>query len=425
MQNRLTQEEPRQTTPGPMEYGLSGESIVCFAGEDWWYHFPHSKNHIMKRLAKHNRVLFVNSLTMGLPSVSNPDFFLKIRRKLRSYLRWLRKVPEGLYVLSPITVPLYGWRIARALNWFLLLIQLRVVMWLCGIRHPVVWVASVTAVDVVDHLGAKLVVYQVSDKYDANEDSALSPDIIRQMDRGLKSRAAVVMYSGRKLFEEADVPHRYFLEQAVDFEHFATEAEETAADIASIPRPVLGYFGFIDYVMDVPLMEEVARLRPHWNWVLIGTKSNLVQISAPNVHFLGRKTYSELPRYVRHFDVCVLPWSQQNVFTSYGSAIKVREYLATGKPVVISPLYEYLNTPGVRIYRTTQEFIAAVEDALLRDRESDRQIRQAAVRLCTWDARTQQVGSLLASLLRNGTSQTWSGGATSQNRHPVQSLSSR
>src|SRR5213594_4609396 len=90
------------------DYGLSGESIVCFAGEDWWYHHPHSKNHLLKRLAKHNRVLFVNSITMGLPSISSPDFFMKIRRKVRSYLRWLRKVPEGLWVMTPINVPLYG-----------------------------------------------------------------------------------------------------------------------------------------------------------------------------------------------------------------------------------------------------------------------------------------------------------------------------
>src|SRR5881397_3313964 len=84
------------------DYPLCAQSIVCFAGEDWWYHHPHSKNHILKRLASQNKVLFVNSITMGLPSASNPDFFLKIRRKLGSYMRWLRRVPEGLYVLTPI-----------------------------------------------------------------------------------------------------------------------------------------------------------------------------------------------------------------------------------------------------------------------------------------------------------------------------------
>ncbi len=383
------------------EYGIAGESVICFAGEDWWYHHPHSKNHICKRLARQNKVLFVNSITMGPPAISNPDFFLKVRRKLKSYLRWLRKAPEGLYVFSPISIPLYGWRPLRALNRWLLILQLRLVMLLCGIHRPVVWVAIPAAADVVDHLGAKLVLYQVSDKYDAAEDSALAPSIVREMDRRLKEKAAVVMYSGRKLFQEAEVPHRYFLEQAVDFDRFAEPPAEAAEDIANLSHPLLGYFGYMDFVMDTELIEEVARLRPEWHWALIGSKSNLVNISHPNVHFLGKKSYSELPKYIRPVDVFVLPWRQDNQFTNYGSAIKVREYLATGKPVVISPLYEYLNTPGVRIYRTTQEFIAAVEDALGNDSQSDRELRQSTVRDCTWDVRSRQVGEMVRSLLQS------------------------
>src|SRR6266852_8585418 len=151
------------------DYPLSGESIVCFAGEDWWYHHPHSKNHILKRLAKHNRVLFVNSITMGLPSIGSPDYFQKIRRKLRSYLRWLRKAPEGLWVMTPINVPVYGSPVARALNRLLLTLQLRLVMGLLNLRDPIVWVAIPTASDIVSSLGAKLLVYQVSDKYDSTK----------------------------------------------------------------------------------------------------------------------------------------------------------------------------------------------------------------------------------------------------------------
>jgi glycosyltransferase involved in cell wall biosynthesis len=133
---------------------------------------------------------------------------------------------------------------------------------------------------------------------------------------------------------------------------------------------------------------------------LIGLKSNMVQISGPNIHFLGPKPYSKLPKYVKHFDVCVLPWRQDHSFTNYGSAIKVREYLATGKPVVISPLYEYLNMPGVRIYRSMEEFISAVEDALAHDTEADKHLRQCAVRMCTWDVRSREVGALISCLLR-------------------------
>jgi glycosyltransferase involved in cell wall biosynthesis len=382
------------------DYPLSGQSIVCFAGEDWWYHHPHSKNHILKRLAKHNRVLFVNSISMGLPSIGNPDFFHKIRRKLRSYMRWLRKAPEGLWVMTPINVPVYGSSVIRALNRLLLLLQLRLVMFLLNLRHPIVWVAIPTAADVASSLGAKLLVYQVSDKYDVNEDSALSRAVIRDMDSRLKERAAVVMYSGRKLYEEAETRHRYFLEQAVDFERFANLPSGTPEDIAEIPRPVLGYVGAADwYTMDVPLIEHVAKVRPDWHWVFIGSKSNIVQLSAPNIHFLGPKPYSELPRYYRHIDVCVLPWNQHNAFTSYGSAIKVREYLATGIPVVISPLYEYLHTPGLRIYRSTEAFIAMVEESLSSDTLVQRQERQKAVRDCTWDVRAREVAELFRGLL--------------------------
>jgi glycosyltransferase involved in cell wall biosynthesis len=382
------------------EYPLYGESIVCFAGEDWWYHHPHSKNHIMKRFARHNRVLFVNSITMGLPSIGNPDFFMKIRRKFRSYLRWLRRVPEGLWVMTPINVPFYGSSAIRALNRLLLILQLRLVMLLLNLRNPIVWVAIPTAADIANALGSKLLVYQVSDKYDFNEDSALSRDIIRVMDARLKKSAAVVMYSGRKLYQEAEPRHRYFLEQAVDFERFASLPAGTPEDIAAIPRPVLGYVGAADfYTMDVPLIEHVARVRPNWHWVFIGAKSNVVKLSAPNIHFLGIKPYSELPRYYNHIDVCVLPWVQHNTFTNYGSAIKVREYLATGKPVVISALYEYLNTPGLKIYRSPDEFISLVEKALAHDTPLERQVRQNAVRHCTWDIRAREVATLFRRLL--------------------------
>jgi glycosyltransferase involved in cell wall biosynthesis len=378
---------------------LASQSIVCFAGEDWWYHHPHSKNHLLKRYAQRNKVLFVNSISMGLPSMANPDFFLKIRRKLKSYIRWLRKVPEGLWVMTPVNLPFYGSRAGRLINRILLVAQLRLAMLLLGMSRPILWVAIPTAAEMAGRLGEKLLLYQVSDKYDANEDSALSAEVIRRYDRQLKDAADVVLYSGRKLFREATEPNRFFLEQAVDFEHFSSRSAEPAPELNGIPYPILGYFGSMDYVMDTELMAEVARLRPHWHWVLLGLKSNLVRITAPNIHFLGSKPYRDLPRYIRQFDVCVLPWRAGNTFTSYGSAIKVREYLATGKPVVIAPLYEYLETPGLRFYNGAQEFIQQVEDALEKDTPALAAQRQAVVKNNTWDARAGQLATLISFLL--------------------------
>jgi len=382
-----------------MGYGLTGESIICFAGEDWWYHHPHSKNHILKRLARDNKVIFVNSLTMGLPALSNPDFFLKIRRKLKSYVRWFRRVPEGLYVMTPIILPFFGVRFVRAINQVLLMLQLRLVMLLTGMRQPIVWVAIPSAAEIAERLNPKLLLYQVEDKYDANEDSSLAREVIRSLDDRLTRRADLIVYTGRKLFDESSVSNRYYLEQGVDFDHFSKPASTTAEDISEIPHPVLGYFGQMDYVMDRALVEEVARRRPDWHWAMIGLKSKLFQIEAPNLHFLGSKPYATLPNYVRHIDVFVLPWQKDNVFVSYGSATKVREYLATGKPTVIVPLYEFEKIPGLRFYTTTEEFISAVEDALKHDTPHDQQFRQSVVRGCTWDARAKELGELIASRL--------------------------
>ncbi len=378
-----------------MDYGISGQSIVCLGGEDWWYHHPHSKYHLLKRFATANKVLFVNSITMGLPNVSNPDFFLKIRRKFRSYLRWLRFAPEGLWVMTPVNLPSYHSHMMRRMNRILVLVQLRLAMLLLGMSRPVLWIAIPSGADLTGSLGEKLLLYQVSDKYDANEDSALSGKAIREMDCSLKSAADIVLYSGRKLFQEATELNRYYLEQAVDFEHFARLPLETAAEVQEVPHPVLGYFGAMDYVMDADLIEEVARLRPEWHWILIGLRSNLVRISARNVHFIDPKPYRELPRYIAQFDVCVLPWRHDNAFTSYGSAIKVREYLATGKPVVIAPLFEYLHTAGLRIYHSTAEFIECIEDALAADTSEKAMERQNAVRECTWDVRARELGTLI------------------------------
>src|SRR5438045_767996 len=151
-------------------FGLAGENIICFAGGDWWYHHPHTENHIMLRLARENTVLYVNSLTMGLPSVSNPDYFLKIKRKLKSYLRWLRRLPDGMYVMTPIVLPFYASRLARAFNRLFLFLQLRLAMFLCGMKAPIIWACIPSAIDIARQLKPKLLLYQISDKYDANQD---------------------------------------------------------------------------------------------------------------------------------------------------------------------------------------------------------------------------------------------------------------
>ena len=120
----------------------------------------------------------------------------------------------------------------------------------------------------------------------------------------------------------------------------------------------------------------------------------------PNVHFLPPVSYQDLPNYAAGFDVCVLPWSTDVPFTSYGSAIKVREYLASGKPVVIAPLPEYESMSEVlRIGRNRDQFLELVDEALCEDGAAQAQSRQDAVRDGTWDARAEWVSDLIEQAL--------------------------
>jgi glycosyltransferase involved in cell wall biosynthesis len=388
---------------------IQGHSIICFAGEDWWYHHPHSKYHLMRRFAKAgNRVIFVNSISMGLPSLANKDLLPRIIRKLRSYARLARPTPEGVTVVSPAVIPFFGSRAARAANRKLLALQIGRLARRGGLSRPILWIAIPTAADMIGEFDERLVIYQVSDKYDANlMDHATDPTTIRKLHERAINKADIIVYSGQKLLAEADRARErsFLLEQAVDFDHWSRVGDgglEVAAAVAHIPRPRLGYFGAIEpWLIDQELIQRAARERPDWQWVFIGNKSRGVEIeSLPNTHFLPPVPYRELPHYAAGFDVCVLPWDTAHSFTSYGSAIKVREYLATGIPVVISPLPEYESMSAVlRIARSHDDWFRLVEAALNENDPEAARARQSAVSGGTWDARAEFVSGLIESTL--------------------------
>jgi glycosyltransferase involved in cell wall biosynthesis len=392
---------------------LQNQSIICFGGEDWWYHHPHSKAHLMRRFARAgNKVIFVNSISMGLPGLAHKDLFPRIKRKLKSYSKLARETEEGITVVSPASLPFFGSASTRAINRRLLGAQLRKLAAARGLSKPILWIAIPTAAEMIGHFDESVAVYHVSDKYDTNTmDHATDPVLIRKLHERAIDAADIVFYSGRKLLDEATRgrDHSYLLEQGVDFDHWKMVGEgqlQIADAVSKIARPRIGYFGAIEpWLVDQELIKRASRERPEWQWIFIGNKSRGMDIEAlPNTHFLPPVSYEDLPRYAAGFDVCVLPWDTDKAFTSYGSAIKVREYLATGKPVVISPLPEYEPMKAVlRIARSREDFLQLVDEALREtDPEAARQ-RQAAVMNGTWDARAEWVSKLIEKTLNDKT----------------------
>jgi len=386
---------------------LTNRSIICFGGEDWWYHHPHSKAHLMRKFARAgNKVIFVNSISMGLPGLAHKDLLPRIKRKLGSYSKLARQTEDGITVVSPASLPFFGSATARKLNRQMIGAQIRKLAQSRGLTKPILWIAIPTAAEMIGAFDESAIIYQVSDKYDANTmDHATDPALIRKLHEQAIDRADLVFYSGRKLFDEATRgrDHSYLLEQGVDYERWSKVTTlSIAPEIDKIPHPRLGYFGAIEpWLVDQELIKRAARERPSWQWIFIGNRSRGIEIEdLPNTHFLPPVQYEELPAYAAGFDVCVLPWETEQAFTSYGSAIKVREYLASGKPVVISPLPEYEPMGDVlRIARSRDEFLRLVEDALNENDESASAKRQAAVASGTWDARAEWVSELIEKTL--------------------------
>src|SRR5580765_2815639 len=399
---------------------LHGKSIICFGGEDWWYHHPHSKNHLMRRFARAgNKVIFVNSISMGLAPMKSGEVLPRIKRKLKSYAKLARTTEEGITVVSPAVIPFFGSRAATATNRRLLTAQISALAKRRGMSRPILWIAIPTAIEVAGRLDEQLVIYHVSDKYDANTmDHATDPALIRKFHERAIEAADLIFYSSRKLFDEAQRGRKksHLLEQAVDFDHWSriSNGELLVADeVERIPHPRIGYFGAIEpWLIDQELIKQAAHDRPDWNWIFIGNKSRGLEIEAlPKVHFLPPVSYEDLPIYAAGFDVCVLPWNTEVPFTSYGSAIKVREYLASGKPVVISPLPEYESMGDVlRIGRSRDQFIELVEDALREAGFEKASARQDAVRKGTWDARAEWVSGLIEEALARKALATVGGG---------------
>ena len=186
-----------------------------------------------------NKVIFVNSISMGLPSLTNKDILPKIGRKLKSYAKLARTTDEGITVVSPATIPFYGNAAARKINQTLLRQQIGLLAKRKGMTAPILWIAIPTAAELIGKMNESCVIYQVSDKYDANsEDHAVNPETIRQLHNYAIEKADIVLYSGRKLLAEATLglEKSYLLEQAVDFEHWSQVSSLTPADEIAAPR---------------------------------------------------------------------------------------------------------------------------------------------------------------------------------------------
>jgi glycosyltransferase involved in cell wall biosynthesis len=382
---------------------LRGRDIICFSHD--WSGDPLSKTHLMRLLARDNRVLWVNSIGYRTPTVSKADAG-RAFRKLAAAATPIGNPEPNIYVLSPLAIPAYGSAAARTLNRHLLRYQVRRAMRKLGFRRPVNWVFNPPAAVVAGTLGEEQLIYQCVDEFTAF--TGVSGEVMAAFEEKLLRMADLAIVTSERLLQSRGKinPHTVLVRHGVDFEHFSRALDPSTVvpgEVAGLPRPVVGFFGLVADWVDVELMAEVAKHFAHGSLVVLGKVTTDVSAleRLPNAHLLGRKPYESLPAYCKGFDVALMPF-RVNELTLNANPLKVREYLAAGLPVVSSPIPEVEVLGLCRIADGPAETIREVE-AALRDPGPSRE-RSEAVRGEGWEARLDEIRSHLAALAtRNGT----------------------
>ena len=236
------------------------------------------------------------------------------------------------------------------------------------------WYYTPMALSFTDKYKPKVIVYDCMDELSAFK---FAPEELITLERKLMAKADVVFTGGHSLYEAKKQQHSNIhpFPSSIDKAHFEQARKKVTepADQANILGPKIGFYGVIDERFDIELIGNIATLRPDWQIVLIGPVVKIEESILPrnkNIHYLGQKSYTELPGYLAGWDMALIPF-QLNESTRFISPTKTPEYLSAGIPVVSTPIRDVVKPYGIKklvhIASTCDEFIDAIESEFSRE----------------------------------------------------------
>ncbi len=392
---------------------MDGETIICL-GTRVWHSLWRNTQQVISRLATRNRVLYFEpgrnpDLPPGAEMWHNRRHFFHLHLQRLHENLIVVPTPSSLpYARAKLPRPVLRWTVplVATLNARILARHVRWVMKELRVEAPILWLYEPRHLHLVGEFGEKLVCYY---NYDEMADFAGNErlrDVLRDYDDRLCRRSDVVFASSRGQWERRRRlnEHTYFIPNAVDFDLFKQALDTQTAippEVAELPRPIIGYVGWLGYQIDVELLLRVAERYRQGSLVLVGPdhlpagEATRRLRMLPNVHFLGRKELPSLPGYLKAIDVALIPYVVRG-HTLTAFPLKLHEYLAAGRAIVATSLPELRPYAElVRLANTHEEFVGQVDEAAHDYTAPAVEARVALARTNTWDERVGRIHRIL------------------------------
>jgi len=362
------------------------KNLLCFSHLRWDFVFQRPQ-HLLTRFSHDVNVFFLEEPVLDAPEAAFMEFDQKsdTLTVMRPHLQSALSTEETNKTLVAL------------LNGFLKQDDLQDWMF---------WYYTPMALSFSAHLKPATVIFDCMDELSAFD---FAPKELIELEGKLLQIADVVFTGGRSLYEAKKHQHGniYSFPSSIDKKHFAlsrsikTEPE----DQARIVGVKLGFFGVIDERFDLELIEYLSEQKPNWQIILIGPVVKIDPSSLPqrsNIHYLGQKSYQQLPGYLSGWDLALIPF-KLNDSTRFISPTKTPEYLAAGVPVVSTPIRDVVNPYGIQelveIAESLEEFLFAAETAL-REKQSPAWLAKVDLFLAdkSWDHTYVQMKQKIALL---------------------------
>jgi len=389
---------PAPTSEMPDSSKIEHCGIVVFSHLRWGFVWQRPQQ-FLSRFARKHKVLFVEEPFFDLPESAEPrlDF---------------HKVMPNVTVLAPHVAS--DWRTNSKVPALLRKLTQEGIDALNeggDFDQPLLWYYS--PMDASWSLGYFPncgIVYDCMDEL--SQFTGAPPSLLKNEARLMKY-ADVVFAGGYELGEKKQKQHNnvHTFGCGVDFAHFSKASDPNTRippDIDFMKRPIMGWFGVVDERVDYPMVAEMARMRPDWSFAMLGpvvkVDPNLLP-HAPNLFWLGGRDYQQLPNYCRAFDVNMMCFAM-NKATQFINPTKGLEYMATGHPIVSTPVRDVVRqwSDIVRIAQTPAEFVAAAEEALRAGPADERIARGIALaQKNSWDATVTTMQNIIRDALSSST----------------------